>query len=196
MLVSVPLSYELGAVIAGHHRTSLKSFSKAFKSMFPMVGPIVLMFVFLSTLEYYSRTDDARAFVPVFLLMIPLVSVLLDAMSGDTPWEPVALAEAYSNTLLHMLARMIYVVGGLLLLAIAVVAVVSLFLSVGDLIRQGLFSSESFSAPVLCRFLMIQGEHCIAVLATWHIISIVSLAIAWRYGQKILRKIDSLFMRL
>lgn len=196
MLVSVPLSHEVGAAIAGRHRMSLESFKQISRSAFPVVGPVVLVFVFVTTLDYYSRSGDARVFGLMLVILVPLFRVLIDAMAGDVPWEPVAMSEAYSSTALQMLARLVYVAGGLLLLAFGVLAVVSLFLTLGDLLRQLLFSPEAFSLPVLCKFSAFKGEHCVVGLVSWHLVSLIILVLAWRYGHQILHKIDSLFMRL
>jgi len=196
MLVSVPLSHEVGAVIAGHHRMTLKSFKEISRSAFPVVGPVVLVFVFLSILDFYSRSGDARVFLLMLVVLVPLFRVLIDAMAGDVPWEPVAMSEAYSSTALQMLARLVYVAGGLLLLAFGVLAVVSLFLTVGDLLRQALFSPDIYSSPVLCQFSAFSGEHCVEGLVTWHLVSLIMLALAWRYGHQLLHKIDSLFVSL
>lgn len=196
MLFTVPLSYEVGAAIAGHHRISLKSFQKMSKSAFPVVGPIVLLFVFLSSLDYFSRTGNAWVFGLWLLVTPPLLSVLIDVMSGEIARELVAISEAYSQALLHMIARLIYLAGGLLLLVSAVVAVVTLFITLGDLIRQGLFFAGPFTEPVLCRFSVFQLEHCTTALLAWHTISLITLSIVWRYGQQILHRIDSLFAKL
>lgn len=195
MLTTVPLSYAVGAVIAGDHRFSLQTFREMFSSTFPLVGPIVLLFVFLSLLEFYARFDDARAFLLMPFILIPLFVVLVDVMSGSVPCDPVAISRAYTDTLLQMIARMAYLATGLLLLVFAVFAVVSLFISLGDLLRQGLFSSGAFTTPVLCQFPVFQGEHCSRGLLAWHGVSLVALVIAWRYGHQILLKIDSLLLR-
>ncbi len=195
MLITVPLSYEIGAAIAGHHRISFKSLQSMSKAVFPVVGPVVLLFVFMSTLEYYSRTGDAKMLMLNILLTPPLVRVLIDAMAGEIPWQAGAISDAYSHGLLQMMSRLIYVAGGLLLLGFLVIAVVSLFVSLGDLIRQGLFSSEPFSTPVLCKFPVFEAEPCLPDLLTWHGISLIALVVVWRYGHQLLHKVDALFMR-
>lgn len=196
MLLTVPLSYEVGAAIAGHRRISLNSFMAMSKSAFPVVGPILVLFVFLSSLEYFSRTGNVWVFGLWLLFVPPLFSVLIDVMRGETAREPIAISTAYSQTLLHMMIRLIYLAGGLLLLASSVVAVVTLFISLGDLVRQGLFSAQPFTRPVLCQFSVIQYEHCAAGLLIWHIVSLLVLVFFWRHGHQLLHRIDSLFAKL
>lgn len=195
MLITVPLSYEVGAAIVDRHPISFRSVRRMSKSVIPMVGPIVLLFLFLSTLDYYSQTGDAKIFALVLLLTPPLFRVLLDAISGEIAWEAAALSEAYSHLLLQMIIRLVYVMAGLLLLVSAVLAVVTLFISLGDLIRQKLMSSAAFYEPVLCQFSLFNVQHCLEGLYLWHGISIAGLAVAWRYGHRALHKIDSFLFR-
>jgi len=95
-----------------------------------------------------------------------------------------------------MLARMLYLAAGLLLLALAVLAVVTLFISLGDLIRQLLFSADGFTRPVLCGAPIIDSLPCLPSLAAWHLLSFGFLLIIWRYGSTVLNRVDAILAHL
>lgn len=70
---------------------------------------MVVLFVFLSTLETYLLRGDARIFMVNLFLTLPLSRELIDAIAGEIPWEADAIFDAYSHDLLQMMSRLIYV---------------------------------------------------------------------------------------
>ncbi len=194
MLLSVPLSYELAEAIENKKPLIFKSVLDAHAFSLPVVGPMVLLFVFMSSLSYYAQTGDARG-VGFFLLLVPpLASVLIDVMQGERAWRFADIFSAWLRALIQMYAKLLYLAGGLLLLIFVVLTVVSLFISLGDLIRQWLLSGGVFEAPVLCSLMVSVSPGCNLWLPLWHALSLLLLLILWRYGSRLLKWVDSIFI--
>jgi len=192
MIITVPLSYWLGAKISGQGKMTRQFFGETFTISLRFVGPIVLLFLSISLITYVAQSGNKLVLLLFILVVAPFLKVLTEAITGEIEWDFKIITDSFMHSFVYLTGMIVYMLGGLAGAVIILLGGFSLLLSLGDLAWHALVSSKSLYVPLLCKMPILKGSGCMVKLLVWHGLSLAFIGIVWRYGYKIDDKIISL----